>query len=120
MSSHAPLLQFALLSGFVLAITLAMLIAACERPLRRLLVCQAPKQRARLIWWLLVAPALAGIGYMVVTMILATGRQRGCSEQGNQGGTKVHGISPVVDGSCCVSCSSSIHAVLARCCKSSD
>lgn len=70
MSSHAPLLQFALLSGFVLAITLAMLIAACERPLRRLLVCQAPKQRARLIWWLLVTPALAGIGYMVVTIAM--------------------------------------------------
>lgn len=70
MTSHAPLLQFALLSGFVLAITLAMLIAACERPLRRLLVRQAPKQRARLMWWLLVTPALAGIGYMVVTIAM--------------------------------------------------
>lgn len=37
MTSYGPLLQFALLSGFVLAVTLTLLIGACERPLRRAL-----------------------------------------------------------------------------------
>ena len=37
MTSYGPLLQFALLSGFVLAVTLTLLIGAFERPLRRAL-----------------------------------------------------------------------------------
>lgn len=42
MTSYGPLLQFALLSGFVLAVTLTLLIGACERPLRRALSGKAP------------------------------------------------------------------------------
>lgn len=70
MASHGPLLQFALLAGFVLAITLSLLLAACERPLRRLASGKAPAQRARIAWWVLVTPALAGIGYMVMTIAM--------------------------------------------------
>lgn len=42
MTSYGPLLQFALLSGFVLAVTLTLLIGACERPLRRALSGKTP------------------------------------------------------------------------------
>lgn len=70
MASHGPLLQFALLAGFVLAITLSLLIAAGERPLRHLLSSRAPAQRARIFWWMLVTPALAGIGYAATTIAM--------------------------------------------------
>lgn len=42
MMSYGSLLQSALLAGFVLAITLSLLVVACERPLSRLLSRQAP------------------------------------------------------------------------------
>lgn len=70
MTSYGPLLQFALLSGFVLAVTLTLLIGACERPLRRALSGKAPSQRARVSWWMLVTPALAGITYAVMTIAM--------------------------------------------------
>lgn len=70
MVSHGPLLQFALLAGFVLAVTLTLLIAACEHPLRRLLSGKTPAQRARIAWWMLVTPALAGVVYMAMTIAM--------------------------------------------------
>ena len=66
MMSYGSLLQSALLAGFVLAITLSLLVVACERPLSRLLSRQAPRQRVRILWWLLTEPILVGIGYAVV------------------------------------------------------
>lgn len=68
MASYGPPLQFALLAGFVLAIALSLLVAACQRPLCRLLSRQAPHQRARIVWWLLTTPVVAGIGYTVVAI----------------------------------------------------
>ena len=70
MTSYGPLLQFALLSGFVLAVTLTLLIGAFERPLRRALWGKAPSQRARVSWWMLVTPALAGIAYTALTIAM--------------------------------------------------
>lgn len=70
MTSYGPLLQFALLSGFVLAVTLTLLIGACERPLRRALSGKTPYQRARVSWWMLVTPALAGIAYTAMTIAM--------------------------------------------------
>lgn len=70
MASHGPLIQFALLAGFLLAITLSLLVAVCEHPLGRLLSRQPPHQRARILWWLLATPALAGIGYTAVVMAI--------------------------------------------------
>lgn len=70
MSGIAPLLQFALLSGFVLALTIALLLAAAERPLRNLLQRQAPQHRARLTWWLLVAPLATGAVYAAITVAM--------------------------------------------------
>lgn len=70
MMSYGPLLQFALLSGFVLAVTLTLLIGTCERPLRRALSGKSPYQRARVSWWMLVTPALAGIAYTAMTIAM--------------------------------------------------
>lgn len=70
MIGYGPLLQFALLSGFVLAVTLAVLIGACERPLRRALSGKTPDQRARVSWWMLVTPALAGFAYTAMTIAM--------------------------------------------------
>ncbi len=70
MLSYGPLLQSALLAGFVLAVTLSLLIATSERPLSRLLSRQSPSQRVRILWWLLTTPALAGIGYAVVAIAM--------------------------------------------------
>ncbi|HHW1924388.1 TPA: M56 family metallopeptidase [Pseudomonas aeruginosa] len=70
MTSYGPLLQFALLSGFVLAVALTLLIGAFERPLRRALWGKAPSQRARVSWWMLVTPALAGIAYTALTIAM--------------------------------------------------
>ncbi|PKO84138.1 MAG: heat-shock protein HtpX [Betaproteobacteria bacterium HGW-Betaproteobacteria-11] len=70
MASYGPLLQFALLAGFVLAVTLSLLITACERPLRRILSGKTPSQRARMAWWMLVTPALAGIAYTTMTIAM--------------------------------------------------
>lgn len=63
MTGIAPLLQFALLAGFVVALALAGLAALLERPVARLLAGQRPQQRARIAWWLLVGPAVGGFGY---------------------------------------------------------
>ena len=68
--SHGQLLQFALLAGFVLAITLSLLIAVCGRLLRRRLSSKTPPQRARITWWILVTPALAGIAYAAMTVAM--------------------------------------------------
>lgn len=70
MMSHGPLLQFALLAGCLLAIKLTLLTAACESPLRRWMAGKTPDQRARIAWWMLVAPALAGMGYAATTVAL--------------------------------------------------
>ncbi|GAA0529507.1 M56 family metallopeptidase [Pigmentiphaga daeguensis] len=70
MTSYGPLLQFALLSGFVLAVTLTLLIGACEHPLRRALSGRTPSQRARISWWALVTPALAGIAYVLMALAM--------------------------------------------------
>lgn len=70
MASHGQLLQFALLAGFVLATALTLMIAACELPLRRLLPGKTPSQRARLSWWMLVTPGLAGIAYTALTIAM--------------------------------------------------
>ena len=67
MIASLPLIQFALLAGFCLATALALLIAASERTLQRVLARQVPARRARVLWWALAAPALCGIGYAVVT-----------------------------------------------------
>lgn len=63
MTGLAPLLQFALLAGFVVALALAVLAALLERPIARLLPGQRPQQRARIAWWWLVGPAVGGLGY---------------------------------------------------------
>ena len=63
------LLQFALLAGLLLALALSGLMAALERPLRGLLSSKPPAQRATLLWWLLVTPALAGIGYTGLVLL---------------------------------------------------
>ena len=68
MANYGQLLQFAWLSGFVLAATLVLLIGICERPLRRVLSGKTPSQRARVTWWILVTPALAGIAYTILTV----------------------------------------------------
>lgn len=68
--SHGQLLQFALLAGFVLAITLSLLIAVCEHPLRGRLSSRTPVQRARIVWWTLVTPALAGIVYAAMIVVM--------------------------------------------------
>ncbi|TFL14432.1 M56 family peptidase [Pusillimonas caeni] len=70
MASQWPILQFALLSGFVLAFTLALLNAVFERPLRWLRRGRTPVQRARIVWWMLITPALAGIAYATLTIAL--------------------------------------------------
>ncbi len=70
MVNHWSLLQFALIAGFVLAATLTLLTAACERPLRRLLSDKTPPQRVRILWWVLVTPALAGTTYAVMTIAM--------------------------------------------------
>jgi hypothetical protein len=70
MASYGPLLQFALLSGFVLAAMLILLIGVCERPLRRVLSGKTPSQRARVSWWMLATPALTGIAYMAMTIAM--------------------------------------------------
>lgn len=70
MVSHGPLLQFALLAGCVLAIELTLLTAACEAPLRRWMAGKTPDQRARIAWWMLIAPALAGMSYAATTVAL--------------------------------------------------
>ncbi len=70
MSGIAPLLQFALLSGFVLALAIALLLAAAQRPLLRLLQRQAPQHRARLAWWLLAAPLATGAAYAAITVAM--------------------------------------------------
>lgn len=68
--SQGPVLQFALLAGFILAITLTLLTSSSEHLLRRMLQHKAPAQRARISWWMLVTPALAGIAYMSVTLAM--------------------------------------------------
>lgn len=70
MESLGSLVQFALLAGFILAVTLSVLVWACERPLRALIVRQGYGQRVRILWWLLATPALVGIGYAVVAVSL--------------------------------------------------
>lgn len=70
MASHGPLLQFALLAGFVLSISLSLLIAAAEHPLRRLLAGKPARQRARISWWMLVSPALAGLAQLLMTLAM--------------------------------------------------
>lgn len=70
MVSHGPLLQFALMAGCVLAIKLALLTAACEFPLRCWMADKSPGQRARIAWWMLVAPAVAGTFYAAMTIAL--------------------------------------------------
>ncbi len=72
MLSLGALLQFAVLAGFVLALTLALLIWALQGPLLRVLSNAAPAQRARLAWWMLVTPALAGTAYCFVTIAMPT------------------------------------------------
>lgn len=67
MTASLALLQFALLAGFCLATALALLIAAGERTLQRVLARQAPARRARVIWWMLAAPAVCGLGYALLT-----------------------------------------------------
>lgn len=71
MANYGQLLQFAWLSGFVLAVTLVLLVGACERPLRRALWEKTPAQRARVTWWILVTPALAGIAYTAMTVAVS-------------------------------------------------
>ena len=70
MMSYGSLLQSALLAGFVLAITLSLLVVACERPLSRLLSRQAPRQRVRILWWVLTAPVLLGMAYALVAIVM--------------------------------------------------
>lgn len=61
-------MQFALLAGFCMATVLALLIAAGERTLYRILASQPPARRARVVWWVLAAPAVCGFGYAAVTV----------------------------------------------------
>jgi len=68
--SSGSLIQFALLLGFVVAVTLSLLIGLCERRLRRLLAGKAPSQQARIVWWMLVTPALAGVSYAALTIAM--------------------------------------------------
>ncbi len=67
-TSFGPLLQFALVIGFVMAIALSLLIACIERPLRRVLASKSPRQRVRILYGLLMAPALLGLGYVLMTL----------------------------------------------------
>lgn len=68
--SLGPLLQFALVAGFVVAIGLAALTALASRPLLSALDAQPPEARARTAWWLLVSPAAVGLSYAVVTVAI--------------------------------------------------
>jgi Zn-dependent protease with chaperone function len=63
------LMQFALLAGLLLALVLSGLLAALERPLRRLLAGKPPAQRARLLWWALATPALTGAVHMALVLL---------------------------------------------------
>lgn len=72
MTGPGELLQFALLAGFLMAITLGLLIAGCAHPLRRLLAASRPARRARMAWWLLVTPALVGLAYAGLTVGMPT------------------------------------------------
>jgi Zn-dependent protease with chaperone function len=69
------LLEFALLSGFVVALALAALTAALRPVLSRGLQPLAPERRARIAWWLLVGPAVAGLTYTLATLLTGTGAQ---------------------------------------------
>ena len=62
MNSPGHLLQFAFVAGLVLALALALTIRLGERLLRRILSGRGPAERARLAWWLLVTPAVSGLG----------------------------------------------------------
>ena len=72
MTGPGELLQFALLAGFLMAVTLGLLIAACALPLRRLLAVSTPARRARMAWWLLATPALVGLAYAGLTVGMPT------------------------------------------------
>lgn len=72
MTGPGELLQFALLAGFLMLITLGLLVAAGTRPLRRLLAASPPARRARMAWWLLAAPALVGLAYAGLIVAMPT------------------------------------------------
>jgi beta-lactamase regulating signal transducer with metallopeptidase domain len=66
------LIELALLSGFVVAITLAAVTALLQAPLCRLLDAQAPASRARIAAGILLAPMLVGIAYALSTLLVAS------------------------------------------------
>lgn len=61
--SAGPLLQFALVAGFVVAIGLAALTTVAARPILAVLDAQPPGARVRTAWWLLVGPVAVGLAY---------------------------------------------------------
>jgi beta-lactamase regulating signal transducer with metallopeptidase domain len=65
-------LAFALFGGGLFALLLAAATAVAERPLLRRLARAAPAQRERLLFALLVAPALGGAGYALLTIASAS------------------------------------------------
>lgn len=70
--SAGPLLQFAIVAGFVVAISLVTLTAVFARPLLAALAAQAPGVRARTAWWLLVGPVAIGALYTAATVAIAS------------------------------------------------
>lgn len=90
------LLEFALLSGFVLALSLSLLAWLLQGPLLRALHQLAPAPRARLAWWLLAGPMLAGLAYAAVTLAIPL----------------AGGSSPALDRACSSHDASWLHACL--------
>lgn len=65
------ILEFALLSGLVLAVALAAATALLQYPIQRLLTASAPARRARLATWVLVGPLIAGVLYALATVAVS-------------------------------------------------
>lgn len=65
-----PLLQFALVGGFVVAIGLSALTALASRPILAALRMQSPYARVRIAWWLLAGPAVIGSLYAIVVIAI--------------------------------------------------
>lgn len=65
-----PLLQFALVAGFVVAISLSALGAFASRPILAALHSQSPGARVRTIRWLLAGPAVIGVLYAIAIVAI--------------------------------------------------
>lgn len=66
----ASVLQFALLGGLLLTGTLVCVVALARGALRVVLARRRPKQRIRLILWLLLLPPGVGVAYAASTLLV--------------------------------------------------